>query len=224
MDHRRQWWHSRLILTSIYSHDCDDFTFETWGNTRLVSQLLNLIEIWWAAFWTCYKITLTHFLLPSLWNRYDFPRVDVFFWPDLCFHGYGCNGERTAEWKTLFCSVLVGTARTHTRTHRDTRCMCVSWQWSLATHRNLMPKVRLCSALEKQRNPLRSVESCAFSFQLRVLQPPLCRILVCICQQATVLPVKLYSRSFVTKYKNCAQFFDQNTLSWAMNKTDRAVQ
>lgn len=63
MEQWRQWLHYKLVLKSIYSHD---FRFDTWGNTSLawlVSQLFNLIEIWWAVLWMHYKITLTHFLL-----------------------------------------------------------------------------------------------------------------------------------------------------------------
>lgn len=55
-----------LVLKSIYSHDFDDFRFDTWLNTWLawlVSQLLNLSVMWWLTLWMHCKITLTHFLL-----------------------------------------------------------------------------------------------------------------------------------------------------------------
>lgn len=125
-------------------------TFDTWRNTwlaQILSQLFNLIAIWWLGLWMHYKITLTHFLLTLevIWNH--FPCVDVFFWPDLCSHGYSCGGGTVGEWKTWFLSMLEGTVLC-----TPTICVSEGWQWSLPTCCNLTPKVRLCSALENSVN------------------------------------------------------------------------
>ena len=52
-----------MLVLSIYSHNVDDVRFDRWRKTWLVSQLFNVIVIWWLASWMHYKITLTHFLL-----------------------------------------------------------------------------------------------------------------------------------------------------------------
>lgn len=71
-----------------------------------------------------------------------FSHADMFFWPDLCSHGYSYGGRRVEQWKTWFLSPLRGIVYTN--------CALVSqfWQWHLPTHSNLTQKVRFCSTIE----------------------------------------------------------------------------